>query len=100
MSEKHPEDWADRVEAAGHGLIVDEPLSREEAADEMLLMGLRLREGLSTRRYEAASGRPFDPKRLADLFTHGMIENVAGGRLRATPAGWMVLDALVADIAA
>jgi oxygen-independent coproporphyrinogen-3 oxidase len=100
MSEKHPEDWADRVEAAGHGLIVDEPLSREEAADEMLLMGLRLREGLSTRRYEAASGRPFDPKRLADLFTHGMIEKTAGDRLRATPAGWMVLDALVADIAA
>ena len=100
MSEKHPENWADRVEAAGHGLIVDEPLSREESADEMLLMGLRLREGLCTRRYEAVSGRPFDPKRLADLFTHGMIEKVAGGRLRATPAGWMVLDALVADIAA
>jgi oxygen-independent coproporphyrinogen-3 oxidase len=100
MSEKHPEDWADRVETSGHGLIVDEPLSREEAADEMLLMGLRLREGLSTRRYESLSGRPFDPKRLADLFSHGMIESVAGNRLRATPAGWMVLDALVADIAA
>ena len=100
MSEKHPESWVDKVEATGHGLIVDERLSREEAADEMLLMGLRLREGLSTRRYEAVSGRPFDPKRLADLFTHGMIESVAGERLRATPAGWMVLDALVADIAA
>jgi oxygen-independent coproporphyrinogen-3 oxidase len=100
MSEKHPETWAGRVETAGHGLIVDEPLSREEAADEMLLMGLRLREGLSTRRYEAVSGRPFDPRRLADLRTHGMIETVAGDRLRATPAGWMVLDALVADIAA
>jgi oxygen-independent coproporphyrinogen-3 oxidase len=100
MSEKHPESWASRVEAAGHGLVVDEPLSREEAADEMLLMGLRLREGLSTQRYEAVSGRPFDPKRLADLFTHGMIESIAGGRLRATPAGWMVLDALVADLAA
>ncbi len=100
MSEKHPETWADRVEAAGHGLIVDEPLSREEAADEMLLMGLRLREGLSTRRYEAVSGRPFDPNRLADLSAHGMIESLASGRLRATPAGWMVLDALVADLAA
>ncbi|HSG95774.1 MAG TPA: coproporphyrinogen III oxidase, partial [Afifellaceae bacterium] len=100
MSEKHPEDWAGSVEAAGHGLIVDEPLSREEAADEMLLMGLRLREGLSTRYYEAISGRRFDPKRLADLFTHGMVERVVGNRLRATPAGWMVLDALVADLAA
>ena len=100
MSEKHPESWAGQVEAAGHGLIVDEALSGEEAADEMLLMGLRLREGLSTRRYEAISGRPFDPNRLADLFTHGMIESIAGDRLRATAAGWMVLDALVADLAA
>ncbi len=100
MSEKHPESWAGQVEAAGHGLIVDEALSGEEAADEMLLMGLRLREGLSTRRYEAISGRPFDPNRLADLFTHGMIESFAGDRLRATAAGWMVLDALVADLAA
>ena len=100
MSEKHPESWAGRVETAGHGLIVDEPLSREEAADEMLLMGLRLREGLSTRQYEAVSGRPFDPKRLDDLFTHGMIESIAGDRLRATQDGWMVLDALVADLAA
>ena len=100
MSERHPENWAGLVEAAGHGLIVDEPLSREEAADEMLLMGLRLREGLSAAHYEAVSGRPFDPKRLADLFTHGLVERIAGDRLRATPAGWMVLDALVADLAA
>ncbi len=100
MNEKHPESWAGRIEAAGDALIVDEPLSREEAADEMLLMGLRLREGLSARRYEAISGRPFDPKRLADLLAHGMIERIAGDRLRATAAGWMVLDALVADLAA
>ncbi len=100
MSEKHPENWAGRVEAAGHGLIVDEQLSREAAADEMLLMGLRLREGLSIARYETVSGRPFDPGRLADLFAHGMVERLAGNRLRATPAGWMVLDAVVADLAA
>jgi hypothetical protein len=29
-----------------------------------------------------------------------MIESLDSGHLRATPAGWMVLDALVADIAA
>ena len=49
MSEKHPERWLEAVERDGHGLVVDEALTLEEAADEMLLMGLRLREGVRDR---------------------------------------------------
>ena len=47
-----------RVEARGHGLIVDEPLTPDEQADEYLLMGLRLAEGIDprvTRRCRAAT---------------------------------------------
>ena len=49
MTEKHPERWLAKVEASGHGLVTDEVLTLEEAADEMLLMGLRLREGVPSR---------------------------------------------------
>jgi oxygen-independent coproporphyrinogen-3 oxidase len=99
-TEKHPETWLENVEARGHGIIVDDLLTSEEAADEMLLMGLRLEEGLEIRRYEALSGRPFDPERIAALGEHGMVEMTGGGRIKATPAGWSVLDAVVADLAA
>src|SRR5262249_12528098 len=37
-TEKRPEAWLARVEAQGHGLTTDDPLSRDEAADEFLLM--------------------------------------------------------------
>ena len=39
----------------GHGLITDDPLTREEMADEFLLMGLRLAEGIDIARYAGRS---------------------------------------------
>ena len=45
-TEKRPESWLMRVEANGHGLVTDETLTRSEQADEFLLMGLRLAEGI------------------------------------------------------
>jgi oxygen-independent coproporphyrinogen-3 oxidase len=99
-TERNPERWLDKVESWGDGLIVDDVLTEEEAGDEMLLMGLRLAEGIDLARYERLSGRELDPARLADLLAHGMVERMAGTRLRATRAGFFVLDAVVADLAA
>ena len=89
-----------RVEALGHGLVVDERLTREERADEFLLMGLRLAEGIDPQRYAALAGRPLDPGRIAILRAEGAIIVDADGRLRVTQAGFPVLDAVVADLAA
>ncbi len=100
MSEKHPERWLEAVERNGNGLVVDETLTLEEAADEMLLMGLRLREGIASDRYLAMSGRDFSPARLSFLRDHGFIEPCGDGRLRTTHDGWLVLDSVVADLAA
>ena len=92
--------WLERVERRGDGLIVDELLTAEEEGDEMLLMGLRLAEGIDLGRYRAISGRSLDERQLADLVRHGMVEPTINGRLRATRAGFFVLDAVVADLAA
>jgi oxygen-independent coproporphyrinogen-3 oxidase len=99
-TEKRPEAWLMRVEASGHGVTVDELLNSEERADEFLLMGLRLAEGIDPDRYAALAGRPLDPNRIALLREEGAITVDADGRLRVTQAGFPVLDALVADLAA
>jgi putative oxygen-independent coproporphyrinogen III oxidase len=99
-TEKRPESWLMRVEANGHGLVTDEVLTQSERADEFLLMGLRLAEGIDPRRYAALAGRPLDPERIAALSEHGLIEMDLAGRLRVTPEGFPVLDAVVADLAA
>jgi oxygen-independent coproporphyrinogen-3 oxidase len=99
-TEKRPESWLMRVEGKGHGLIVNEPLSEAEMADEYLLMGLRLAEGIDPARYYALSGRALDPRRVSVLQEEGAVETTPEGRLRVTQAGFPVLDAVVADLAA
>ncbi|HWW47419.1 MAG TPA: radical SAM family heme chaperone HemW [Xanthobacteraceae bacterium] len=99
-TEKRPEVWLMRVEALGHGMTVDEILNSEERADEYLLMGLRLTEGIDPRRYAALSGRELDPARIASLCDEGAITIDADGRLRVTQSGFPLLDAVVADLAA
>ena len=99
-TERRPESWLMRVEATGHGLVTDDCLNSEERADEFLLMGLRLTEGIDPKRYAALSGRPLDANRIAALREEGAIAIDASGRLRVTQAGFPVLDAVVADLAA
>ena len=98
-NEKLPETWLKMVESWDNGIEVDELLSPQEEADELLLMGLRLAEGIDLARWRRLTGRDIDPASEADLRAHGMVERLGPDRLRATPAGMLVLDAVVADLA-
>jgi putative oxygen-independent coproporphyrinogen III oxidase len=99
-TEKRPEAWLMRVEQLGHGVITDDELTREERADEYLLMGLRLREGIDPGRYRMLAGRGLDQDRIELLREEGAITVDNDGRLRVTQQGFPVLDAVVADLAA
>jgi putative oxygen-independent coproporphyrinogen III oxidase len=98
-TERNPELWASAVEADGSGLVMDAALSLEAQGDEFLLMGLRLTEGIDLARFIAISGRRIDDRRIDDLIMDGMVERVGKTRLRVTPEGLPVLDAVVADLA-
>ena len=99
-TERHPEMWLTVVEGEGHGLVADDPLSRDEQGDEFLLMGLRLAEGIDPRRFTELSGRRLDESRIGDLVEQGMVARTRDGRLRVTSEGFPVLDMVVADLAA
>ncbi|MBM3527516.1 MAG: coproporphyrinogen III oxidase [Alphaproteobacteria bacterium] len=99
-TERRPEAWLSRVETGGHGLVVDDALTGEERGDEFLLMGLRLAEGIDPARYTSLTGRTLDPGRVAALASYGFVERGRDGVLRVTRAGFPVLDAVVADLAA
>ena len=78
------EAWLMRVESLGYGLVTDEVLTPEQMADEFLLMGLRLAEGVDPARYARLAGRTLDPRRVAVLSAEGAVETTPGGRLRVT----------------
>ena len=77
VTEKHPETWAARVEANGHGLTDVVALSPREQADELLLMGLRLAEGVDFDRLERLGAVAPSPSMIAELTALGMIERVS-----------------------
>ncbi|MGO4740945.1 radical SAM family heme chaperone HemW [Bosea sp. 2KB_26] len=99
-TEKRPEVWLERVEAEGHALVENECLNAEAQGDEYLLMGLRLVEGIDPVAFRALSGRDLKADRVDSLMKEGLLTRKPGGKLAATPDGALVLDALVADLAA
>jgi len=99
-AERHPGKWLSLVENNGHGLVEDDALTPEEQADEFLLMGLRLSEGIEPEKFKDLSGRSLDPRRISSLIEEGMAEYTPGRRLRVSAQGFPVLDAVVADLAA
>jgi oxygen-independent coproporphyrinogen-3 oxidase len=93
-TERNPERWAALVEARGHGLAETTALSPAEEADEALLMGMRLAEGLDIDRLAALTGFAPGEAALADLAALGLIER-RGHSVAATAAGRIVLDRVV-----
>ncbi|MBV8769296.1 MAG: coproporphyrinogen III oxidase [Hyphomicrobiales bacterium] len=97
-TEKHPEAWLERVMATGHGVVERQLLARHDEGDEFLLMGLRLAEGIEPRRFAELAGCELARERILHLLALGLIEE-REGRLRVTSQGFLVLDAVVADLA-
>jgi oxygen-independent coproporphyrinogen-3 oxidase len=96
--EKHPESWRQKVETQGHGLTQEEVVPLSAQAREMLLMGLRINEGIDLARYEALAGKPVEQKRIEALAELGLARQ-SNGHLMATAAGRRVLNALIAELA-
>lgn len=101
---RKPENFLAAVQRNGHGIIEEETLTTTEAASEALVMGLRLAEGIDptqlARRVDA--DRLVDENAVARLIDYGLLERsgVGGQRLRTTQAGRLVLDSILAEIAA
>ena len=95
---ERPEAWLDAVETAGHGTEATGPIDRAGRAAEMLLLGLRLAEGVSLARFETVVGAPFaalfPPRALDPLVGSGLLAH-DGVVLRATERGRRVLDGVL-----
>ena len=96
-----PEPWADLVERNGHAMVEQTPLARTERAREMLLMGLRLTEGIDPTRFAARTGTTLDEALDPSVLLQALDEEYLAwrdDRLVTLPAGRLRLDALLAAI--
>ena len=61
------------------------------------MMGLRLKEGVDLRRYEALAGAPLSTKKITQMQDIGMISRIQD-QLFVTDHGFMVLNAILAEL--
>jgi len=97
---KKPENFLSGLRRNGHGIAEEEKLSPIEAADEALVMGLRLREGIDADAIAARFERPalVDWRRVDRLVLSGHLQR-NGGCIALTPSGRLVLDHILGEIA-
>jgi oxygen-independent coproporphyrinogen-3 oxidase len=96
---KTPGAWLTSVGANNHGLETSEPVSANEQGDELMLMGLRLKEGVSLERYERLSGHALDEARLDGLVGQGLLTHKEN-RIAATADGRLLLNGVLGRLLA
>ena len=95
---RSPAAWLAAAQAAG-ATQARTALSADERLDELVFMGLRLREGISEPRFIAQTGRSFDRvfarAKVDALIAEGLLERT-NESLRATPEGAQRLNSVIA----
>jgi putative oxygen-independent coproporphyrinogen III oxidase len=96
-----PETWLKSVNEHGHGIETREGLDLTTQLEEMILMGLRLREGIPYSRFEAMTGLPLskivDWSRINSLRDDNLLE-LTDSHVKATPQGRLVLNYVIERI--
>ena len=100
---KKPERWLEAIEADGQATEDFQPLSAAERAEESILMGLRLAEGIDLDRIGRETGlapdQIIDPEATSAFVEQGLIERSAS-HLKVLPAGRLLLNAIVSHVIA
>ena len=100
IQERHPETWLQMIEASDDATIERDVLTTEQQAHELVLMGLRLKEGISPLRYYALAGSALAAEKIDWLVAEGLLEwhgpqGSNDPRLRATAKALPVLNAVI-----
>jgi len=88
---RKPERWFE------DGRETFQALSGRDQSVEMLMMGLRLSEGVSMPRFAALAGAPLAPENLTELVAQDLLQQ-AGERIMATAKGRLLLDGVLAKL--
>ena len=98
---KAPAIWLRRVGESGHGTQEEEALSADSRAQELVMVGLRLTEGLDkarlTRLTAKALGDVIDAEAVVGLAASGYLTDTPA-RLTATAKGRLALNAVLREL--
>ena len=96
-SPRSPEAWLAAAEGDAAEITIRSEVETDDQGAEMLMMGLRLREGVDPGRYARLTGRELPAFRIAELSSLGLLE-LDGSRIFATESGRIVLNAVIKQL--
>ena len=98
---RNPERWLEAVERDGHGTRSVEKLNRSERLSELVIMGLRIGEGIPIERFHQVTGQEWtdclDRDAVSVLIDQGLIEDDPSV-IRATEAGHLCLNTVIEQL--
>lgn len=98
---RKPENFLSAIDRNGHGLVEERALPLAEQAEEAVLMGLRLDEGIDRRRlaerFDIRPDRLLDHRKLEQLADQGLLVT-DGDRVALSESGMLLLDRVVAEL--
>lgn len=97
-AQRRPSDYIDAVREYGIGWVTEAALTNTEIADELLIMGLRIEEGVELARLNALRAAPINPQALAWLEEQGFV-GLADGRIALTARGRPLANKIAAELA-
>lgn len=97
---KRPADWMAAVARQGHGATAHEPVLPREQFEEILMGGLRVKQGADIARAQAQTGLDWhdviEPERLRVMLDQGWLRWDAGQtRLIPSQDGWLRVDSIL-----
>lgn len=97
-AQRRPGDYINAVREKGLGWLTDEQLTSQQVADELLLMGLRVSEGVELTRVNRLRAKPLNRAVLAGLAEQELVAH-ADGRIRLTQRGRLLANRIAAELA-
>ncbi|NRA89121.1 MAG: coproporphyrinogen III oxidase [Rhizobiales bacterium] len=99
VDQRQPEKWLEMVEQQGHAFIDVEELDKDAQAVEYLLMCLRLREGVSLKKFEQLGGYPLDAQKIEKMVAAKLlIHQVDAQRIKTTEEGLRLTDYIIGQL--
>ena len=94
---RDPAKWLSSVASAGQAIRATEDIESSAQAEEYLMMGLRLVEGIDLSRFRRLAGRDLPADRLATLIASGHLHR-CGDHISASSSGRVVLNTVLSEL--
>ena len=96
-----PERWLDAVRQKGHGMEAEIAIDADQRANELLMMGLRLRQGIEVAAFSAETGTQLEDwlnqERLKEMISDGFV-SLDRERLFLRERGRPLLNSVIARL--